>query len=184
MYDKITGLGPNPSGLCMCGCGETTKLAIQSCRRNGNVQDTPVRYVSHHHGRKTPHPYIVDADTGCWVWQWSIDSWGYGRLNRDGESPHAHRAYYERLVGPIPEGLQLDHLCRNRACVNPAHLEPVTPMENVRRSSLSKLSLPLATQIRNAVESGVSQKQTARLFGVSVVTINDIVRNLRWVREC
>jgi hypothetical protein len=73
--------------------------------------------------------YIVD-ESGCWIWQRYINRHGYGRLARGGKrgTPRqlAHRWYYERLVGPIPDGLELDHLCRNRACVNPDHLEPVT----------------------------------------------------------
>jgi hypothetical protein len=69
----------------------------------------------------------------CWEWQGSIQSAGYGKFQQDGLTILAHRASYEAHVGPIPDGLQLDHLCRNRRCVNPSHLEPVTLRENVLR---------------------------------------------------
>lgn len=69
---------------------------------------------------------------GCWLWEGALRG-GYGRVKLDGRTQAAHRASYELHVGPIPSGLVLDHLCRNRSCVNPAHLEPVTTEENIRR---------------------------------------------------
>jgi hypothetical protein len=70
--------------------------------------------------------------SGCWEWS-GVKRGGYGQMRIDGCTLTAHRVGYELLVGPVPEGLDLDHLCRNRSCVNPAHLEPVTRSENVRR---------------------------------------------------
>jgi len=76
----------------------------------------------------------VVAETGCWEWLGYREN-GYGRfsVSTASLSQKAHRVSYELHVGPIPEGLTLDHLCRNRACVNPAHLEPVPFATNVLR---------------------------------------------------
>lgn len=73
------------------------------------------------------------ADSGCIEWTGHLAGGGYGRFWFEGKNALAHRWIYERCVGPIPDGLQLDHLCRVRHCVNPDHLEPVTASENVRR---------------------------------------------------
>jgi hypothetical protein len=69
----------------------------------------------------------------CWNWAGSIDVCGYGRLWDGTRTVRAHRFSYELLVGPIPEGLVLDHLCRNTRCVNPEHLEAVTHRDNLLR---------------------------------------------------
>lgn len=81
----------------------------------------------------------VDIDAnGCWIWKgWKAN--GYGQVKHESRAHKAHRVVYETLVGPIPEGLHIDHLCRVTLCVNPAHLEPVTTAENVRRGLLVAL---------------------------------------------
>lgn len=76
----------------------------------------------------------VDASGDCWEWTAATAGRGYGHLVVAGVDRYAHRVAWEMLVGPIPEGLQLDHLCRNIRCVNPDHLEPVTRQENIRRA--------------------------------------------------
>ena len=74
---------------------------------------------------------LMDRSGDCWLWLGHITAQGYGRLTRNNKGLCAHRVVYEVYVGPIPDGAVLDHLCRNPACVNPAHLEPVTDHTNV-----------------------------------------------------
>jgi hypothetical protein len=78
----------------------------------------------------------VEKTDGCWRWTAATIHDGRGRFNLSNPKRvgYAYRIAYEWLVGPVPEGLELDHLCRNPNCVNPAHLEPVTHQENLRRA--------------------------------------------------
>ena len=77
----------------------------------------------------------VETEDGCWEWRRTRNRNGYGQIGVGGKTKVAHRVAYELAIGPIADGLQLDHLCRNRACINPAHLEPVTQSENIMRGS-------------------------------------------------
>lgn len=77
--------------------------------------------------------FTKDDLSSCWEWHAAVCEKGravYGLVHYEGKIRMAHRVIYELLVGPIPEGLQLDHLCQNGRCVNPEHLEPVTSKEN------------------------------------------------------
>lgn len=85
------------------------------------VEELIARYVE-------PEP-----NSGCWIWVGHRNSTGYGACLRDRKKVPAHRVIYERYRGPIPAELEADHKCRNRPCVNPDHIEPVTRRENVRR---------------------------------------------------
>jgi len=75
----------------------------------------------------------VEKTNTCWFWTGYITKYGYGHISMNGHLQRVHRIAYELLVGKIPEGFQLDHLCRNRDCVNPKHLEVVTSKINVLR---------------------------------------------------
>ena len=77
----------------------------------------------------------VDRLSGCWVWVACRYPNGYGQIYWDGKMRLAHRIVYTLLIEEIPKGLDIDHLCRNRSCVNPKHLEPVTHRENVMRGN-------------------------------------------------
>lgn len=97
---------------------------------------------------------IPEPNSGCWFWAGMINSGGYGQIyiGRDlskhqpafrGARMCIHRFMFETLVATVPVGLQLDHLCRQRSCANPAHLEPVTPRENVRRGDAGRIAAAL-----------------------------------------
>lgn len=86
-----------------------------------------------HHIRRNIGP----GDQGCWVWLKSRSRDGYGWASLNNKTFQAHRLVFELMRGQVPDGLVLDHICRVRHCVNPAHLEPVTPRENLVRSELT-----------------------------------------------
>lgn len=125
----------SPSGARFCSksCGYRGRVATSGGQRTGFRGDLNTRLDR----------YTQRTET-CWNWVGTKYSTGYGKIGMPmangvyvgghKEVP-AHRAMYERYVGPIPKGLDLDHLCRNRACVNPAHLEPVTRSVNLRRGA-------------------------------------------------
>ena len=84
----------------------------------------------------------VQRGPSCWEWTGAKNPKGYGYMPAFGRGHYlAHRMSYELFVGPIPEGLELDHLCRNRGCVNPDHVEPVTHLENMRRGAFATRTL-------------------------------------------
>lgn len=81
----------------------------------------------------------IDKTDTCWIWTGKVDKTGYGsfgmRVEQACRTRSAHKIVYETLVGEVPEGMQLDHLCKVPLCVNPEHLEVVTPRENIMRSN-------------------------------------------------
>lgn len=90
----------------------------------------------------------VERTSSCWLWCAARARNGYGLFNFNGQMRTVHRVAHERWKGPIPPGLTIDHLCRNRACVNPDHLEVVSQRENVRRGLVSALR-PQRVECRN-----------------------------------
>lgn len=154
---------------CACGCGAPAP-------RSG-------RYIRGHWLRTPNVPlcgYVVDEDTGCWNWGLQVDRDGYGRARRAGEtSPTAaHRVVYEEIRGPIPSGLDLDHLCRNRRCVNPDHLEPVTRTENYRRGLRTKLTAEQVAAIRADMDT--ASPVLAARYGVAPRTIRNVKQGATW----
>lgn len=128
--------------------------------------------------RKSDIEYIIDSDTGCWEWQLAKTTAGYAETWNGTRPVYAHRTLYEDQYGPIPPGMQLDHLCRNRGCVNPDHMEPVTNAENSRRGDRTKLTWEQVHEIRSSETSG---KELAAKFGVAPCTISHVRTGRSWV---
>ena len=119
-------------------------------------------------------------DNGCWEWLGTRTAQGYTSLSFHGVSRTAHSWAWRAFHGAIPEGMEVDHLCRNRACVNPEHLEPVTTGENVRRGYRVKLSVEKVAEIKNLFSAGNSVTELAKLFFVSHSLVSMVIKGKRW----
>lgn len=112
-------------------CKSYCTMHYQSVKHGYKIVESPVprRYMS---AFERVCEYVEIQD-GCWDWQGSISLDGYGKIRFQDKHWRAHRLSYEAFIGKIPQGLTIDHLCENKLCVNPFHLEPISRGENVRR---------------------------------------------------
>lgn len=126
--------------------------------------------------------YVVDKNTGCWIWIRGGWKSGYAGFTKNNKHYRAHRYLYEIYKGKIEKGMVIDHLCRNRKCVNPDHLEAVSIKENVRRGLSAKLNMEIVSKIRKMYSDGlITQQKLANLFGVGKRAISKIVNMKRWI---
>lgn len=174
----------NGPKYCECGCGKRTPLAKRTRPCRGYVEGQPTRFVvGHHNGgrRRPPGPQWLVKDCGyltpCRLWQRHLTKDGYGERRVGRRLRPTHVVEWEAVNGPVPEGLQIDHLCRQRACGEPTHLEPVPQIVNLRRSLVAKLNPEAVLAIRG---STLTTAELAKKFGVANRTIAAIRSGERW----
>lgn len=167
--------------LCKCGCQSPVPLSKWGDKRRGIKVGDPISYLKGHNRRKSIAPlcgYVVDQTSGCWEWMLAKDVNGYGVSHLNGTNRHAHIVLWIKENGEVAPNLELDHTCKNVGCVNPSHLEAVTPTENKRRSGATKLTAAAAAEIKS---SPLMPKELSKKFGVTESNISQIRRGYSWV---
>jgi hypothetical protein len=178
--------GPNPSGICQCGCGGKTSLARYTDPTRGCVRGQPKRYIHNHH----PEPYPPETgykiedrgfETPCWTWQrWKNKKGGYGFFTKNRKPVAAHRYFYAKYVRPILPGQQVHHRCHVTCCVNPDHLQAVTQTYNERHKKKMKLSMEKARTIRQLFNWGANVEDICHVFRVNNYLILAVLQNKIW----
>lgn len=123
--------------------------------------------------------FSIDRETECWEWGERLYPNGYGRFDKDGKTYMAHRVVYESEVGPIPDGLNLDHICGNKKCVNPKHLEPVTQAENIYRT-MPEQREKVVTARERFFSNSWTLEQVCEFLGVKRQAALDTLNGSRW----
>ncbi len=147
--------------LCQCGCGHPAPIATMTNSRHGHVAGQPMRFIRGHVGYLKRREMVTEdlwrvEDRGylspCWIAVGYRHKGGYTKVQLRGRAVLAHRAMYEQEVGPIAPGMQIDHLCRQRDCMNPEHLDQVTPATNQQRGANAKVTAEIVREIRASTE--------------------------------
>lgn len=181
-----------PYGYCWCGCGEKTPISRKRYEKLMHIPGEPRRWVPQHDKRRTGPEYIVDLNTGCWVWQRAVTRTRqgneYGQTCCNQVRELAHRLHYEKKYGPIPKGMYIHHKCvedgyGTTKCVNPDHLEPVSPAENIQRSKHAKLTPEDVREIRLLIAEGFTQLEIAFRYGVYPSAICNINTGKTWANH-
>ncbi len=163
-------MGGKTLGTCSIdGCGKPN-FARKWCSKHWNRwrrHGDPLTIKTRAYTVEEKFQFFVQPTGFCWEWVGSLNPGGYGNIKIGGKTISAHRWVYETLVGPIPEGLDLDHLCRVRHCVNPDHLEPVTRAENLRRGVQG---FAMRRQCTNGHD--VTTEDSIVIHGGTVVVVN------------
>jgi hypothetical protein len=188
--EEIASEVKKPDGYCGCGCGKRTHLATTSDPKTGRKKGEPCFFLPGHNRRK-PVRYIeveMGYETPCWRSQLAINKDGYGvSWNGRGSMSLAHRVQWELEHGPIPDGLEIHHLCGQRNCMNTSHLEILTRREHLVREGRLKLSDEQVRDIRRAsgpqwliaLEHGTCQSNVSRIrAGVSRRDVPDEDREI------
>ena len=181
-------------GICECGCGQSTRIAIYDNPKLGWLKGKPIRFIKHHAHRPAKNPRdrfwnFVNKTKSCWLWIGEIRN-GYGKFKLD--SRHfvsAHRFAYEDYFGKIPVNMSVLHQCDNPPCVRPDHLFLGTHKDNARdallkgrMSKVTSITLDNVISIREQYASGmVTQQRLADQFNISRSTISAIVNHRTWV---
>lgn len=201
-HSKSNRTQPNPSGFCMCGCGQRTTLVEFTSAPRGRFKGDFNRYVANHsHALKSFEKYRVNPKTGCWDWLRKKNPQGYGMMWRGHRCYGAHVLFWIDANGPIPEGCDLHHRCKNKGCVNPAHLEPLSRIdheardgrldflrdygksrahiERMRQSKQVKLT-PEKREQAWTLKGTMSNKRIGTMLGVSSSTIDRLFDGTCW----